>query len=273
MVMNFCCAAAGAAGSAAASAAAQRPARMRTNRFVMGCVLWVDGWTVIKRSARLGERRIDGACEPLDDLVELGVGDDERRRQQHMVAAAGRRWCRPSDNTIRPRAIASRLDARVQLAAPDRTAPWWRGRRTSSMRPEQAAAADVAHVRVGAEAPRAGARARPSPLARTRVEQAVALDHLLHRQRRGAGHRVAEVGVAVLEEAAASRDRVDDARLRQHRADRLVAAAQALGDGHQVGHHAFLLAGVQRAGAAHAAHHLVEDQQHAVAVADLAHAA
>ena len=49
------------------------------------------------------------------------------------------------------------------------------------------------------------------------------------------------------------------------------AAAQALGHGDQVGHHTFLLAGMQGAGAAHAAHHLVEDQQHAVAVADLAH--
>jgi hypothetical protein len=39
------------------------------------------------------------------------------------------------------------------------------------------------------------------------------------------------------------------------------------------GDHALLLAGVQRAGAAHAAHHLVEDQQHAVAIAHLAHAA
>jgi hypothetical protein len=39
-----------------------------------------------------------------------------------------------------------------------------------------------------------------------------------------------------------------------------------------VGRDAFLLAGVQRAAAAHAAHHLVEDQQHAVAVADLADA-
>ena len=58
----------------------------------------------------------------------------------------------------------------------------------------------------------------------------------------------------------------------QHGADRLVAAAQPLGDGHEVGRDAFLLAGVQRAGAAHAAHHLVEDQQHAVAVANLADA-
>ncbi len=39
------------------------------------------------------------------------------------------------------------------------------------------------------------------------------------------------------------------------------------------GDHALLLAGVQRAGAPHAAHHLVEDEQDAVAIADLAHGA
>ena len=75
----------------------------------------------------------------------------------------------------------------------------------------------------------------------------------------------------VLEEPAAGRHRLDDLVLRQDRADRLVAAAQALGDRHQVGDDALLLAGVERAGAAHAAHHLVEDQQHAVSVAHLAH--
>ena len=67
-------------------------------------------------------------------------------------------------------------------------------------------------------------------------------------------------------------DRLEDVPAEQHRADRLVAAAQPLGDGHQVGRDAFLLARMQRAGAAHAAHDLVEDQQHAVAVADLADA-
>ena len=59
----------------------------------------------------------------------------------------------------------------------------------------------------------------------------------------------------------------------QHRADRLIAAAQALGDGHQVGGNAFLLEGVQAAGAAHAAHHFVGDEQDAVTVADVANAA
>ena len=58
----------------------------------------------------------------------------------------------------------------------------------------------------------------------------------------------------------------------QHAADRLVAAAEALCHHLQVGRDALLLPGMHRAGAAHAAHHLVEDQQRAVAVADLPHA-
>ena len=57
-----------------------------------------------------------------------------------------------------------------------------------------------------------------------------------------------------------------------HGADRLVAAAEALGDRHQVGRDALLLAGVQGSGAPHAAHHLVENEQDAVAVADRADA-
>src|SRR3546814_8074173 len=85
-----------------------------------------------------------------------------------------------------------------------------------------------------------------------------------------AGHRMAEIGMAVLEKAAAVFEGVEDLLAQQSRADRLVAAAETLGDGHDVGGDALLLAGMQGAGAAHAAHHLVEDQQHAVCVADLA---
>src|SRR5208283_4346086 len=55
-------------------------------------------------------------------------------------------------------------------------------------------------------------------------------------------------------------------------ADRLISAAETLGDGHQVGRDPFLRAGVKRSGAPHAAHDLVEDEQHAVAVADRADA-
>ena len=136
--------------------------------------------------------------------------------------------------------------------------------------PEEAAAAHVAHRRVVAERALQHLAEGSAVLAHL-GQQAVALDHLLHRQRGRTGHGVTQVGVAVLEEAAAGAHGLHHPALGQHRADGLVAAAQALGDGHQVGHHAFLLAGVQRAGAAHAAHHLVQDQQHAVAVADLAH--
>ena len=66
--------------------------------------------------------------------------------------------------------------------------------------------------------------------------------------------------------------RLDDALLDQDAADRLIAASEALGDGDEVGHDALLLDGVERAGAAHAAHHLVGDEEDAVPVADLAHA-
>ena len=80
------------------------------------------------------------------------------------------------------------------------------------------------------------------------------------------------IGVAVLERARALGNGVENLLLHQQGADRRIAAAEPLGDRHQVGADPLLLAGVQRAGAAHAAHHLVEDEQDAVAVADLAHA-
>ena len=80
------------------------------------------------------------------------------------------------------------------------------------------------------------------------------------------------IGVPVLEEATAGGDGINDTATDQYRADRLVAAAQPLGDRHQVGGNALLLAGVQGAGATHTAHHFVEDQQDAVCVAQLAHA-
>ena len=50
------------------------------------------------------------------------------------------------------------------------------------------------------------------------------------------------------------------------------AAAERLGDRHDVGRHAGMLIGEQLAGAAHAALHFVEDQQQAVLVAELAQA-
>ena len=64
-----------------------------------------------------------------------------------------------------------------------------------------------------------------------------------------------------------------DALVHEHRADRLVTGAQPLGDRDEVGADAFLLEREERPRAAHAAHDLVGDEQHVVAVADLADAA
>ncbi len=137
---------------------------------------------------------------------------------------------------------------------------------------EQAAPSDVADMPVIAEAlgePPFELRAKLLHL----VEQMLLADDLLYLQRRGAGHRMRQIGMAVLERARALPDGVDDLAACEHGADRLIAAAQSLGDSLDIGRDAFLLPRVKRAGATHAAHHLVENQERAVAVADVAHGA
>ena len=95
----------------------------------------------------------------------------------------------------------------------------------------------------------------------------VVLDHEAHRaQRYGAGERVAAEGGAVV----ALGNLAGDLLAGQNRADR-EAAAEALGAGHDVGNHVVELIAVQRARAADAGLHLVEDQQNAVFVAQRAH--
>ncbi len=58
---------------------------------------------------------------------------------------------------------------------------------------------------------------------------------------------------------------------KEHGPDRLIAAAQALGDRHQIRRDAILLAGMQRSRPAHAAHHFIENEEHAVAIANAAY--
>lgn len=136
---------------------------------------------------------------------------------------------------------------------------------------EEPPAADVADVGMVAEAVLEAPLETVAQLPHA-GQQVAGLDGTLNGQGRGAGGGVADVGMAVLEEARALGDGRADALADQGRADRLIAGAQPLGDGHQVRRHALLLGGEQAAGAAHAAHHLVEDQEDAVAIADLAHA-
>src|SRR4030095_14116984 len=114
--------------------------------------------------------------------------------------------------------------------------------------------------------------AQPRALARAALDQLLACQHALHRKRGGARNRMPDVGMSVLEEAAAGRDRIDHAAADEYRADRLINPAETLRNRHQAGRHARLLAGVQRAGAPHSAHYFVEDQQDAVRITDLAYA-
>jgi len=77
-----------------------------------------------------------------------------------------------------------------------------------------------------------------------------------------------EVGSAVLEETAARDDGVVNGFATEERADRLVARTQPLGERHHVGNDAFILEGPRAPRKRPMpAHHLVEDQQDAVAVA------
>ncbi len=57
-----------------------------------------------------------------------------------------------------------------------------------------------------------------------------------------------------------------------NRTDWKIAAAQTLGEGHDIRRDAFIGTGEKRARAIRAAHHFVTDQKHAIAVADLADA-
>ena len=167
---------------------------------------------------------------------------------------------------MRPRAIASRLTRAWSLSAGSKGC-FARAVGNELERPKEPAPANVADERV---LPKALLEAPLKPAAHFDHvgEKAVAPDDVLDRERRRRGHRMTHVGVPVLKRARAVRERFEYPLRHEDRADRLVAAPQPLGDRHQIGRHALLLAGVKRSRSAHAAHHFVEDEQHAVAVAD-----
>ena len=105
------------------------------------------------------------------------------------------------------------------------------------------------------------------------VDQLLLLDDALHFQGGGTGHGMGLIGLSVQEAAGAVGQGLHDPVGDQDAADGLVAAAQPLRDDLDVRRDPFLFPRVHRAGTAHAAHHLVQDQQGAVAVADLPHTA
>src|SRR5690625_3639724 len=83
---------------------------------------------------------------------------------------------------------------------------------------------------------------------------------------------MAHIGMAMLKAARTLYNGVKDAIRGQHCPDGLIAGPQAFGDGDDVRHDAVLGTGKQMPGAAHAGHDLIEDEQHAIAVTDLADA-
>ena len=133
----------------------------------------------------------------------------------------------------------------------------------------QAAATDIANVRVVVETVAQnggqGAAGACHPL-----DQALLIDDLLNRQPGGAGHRVPDIGVAVLEGAGAVLELACYFLVHHQCADRLVAGTQALGQRDHVGDNALLFEGKAAAAASHPAHDLIEDHQHAMAIADRA---
>src|SRR6476659_181717 len=135
---------------------------------------------------------------------------------------------------------------------------------------EQAAPPDIADVPVIAEA-----LGQPSLEVSAEIpdsfEQFLLADNPLHLERRCAGEGVRHIGMSVLESSRALPDRVDDISTCEHRADRLVAAAESLGDGLDIRGNTLLFPRVKGARAAHAAHYLVENEQSTVPVADVAH--
>src|SRR4029077_19240737 len=92
---------------------------------------------------------------------------------------------------------------------------------------EQTAPSDVADVTVIAEPLGEPPLQVPAEFLDL-VEHLLFADHALHFQSRRAGHRVSKIGMSVLKGAGAWPDGHDDFSAREHRADRLVAAAQSL---------------------------------------------
>ena len=103
-------------------------------------------------------------------------------------------------------------------------------------------------------------------------QQIVVADHLLHRQRRGTRHRVGLIGLAMHERAGPLAKHIDHLLADQNPANRLIPAAEPLGDHLDIRRNPFLFPGMHRPGPAHAAHHLIQHEQCAMPITHLAHA-
>ena len=138
------------------------------------------------------------ASEALDDHVDLRRADNEGRRQENVVAldAVDRAAHRIDHEALRHRLA---LDAGVQFQGRIER-PLARPVADQLERPEKPAAANVADERVLGEA-LVQATLEPCAHLDHVGEQPIPSDDVLHRQRRRRGHRMAHIGVAMLEAA------------------------------------------------------------------------
>ena len=104
------------------------------------------------------------------------------------------------------------------------------------------------------------------------VEHAFAVEHVEVGERDRAAHRMTTEREAVGERRLVLEERLGEEVAADHRAERRVPAGEALGAGDDVGEVVVALAAEHGAEATERADHLVGHEQHAVAVADLAHA-
>ena len=99
------------------------------------------------------------------------------------------------------------------------------------------------------------------------MDQTQPVDFTHHRESGRAGKRIARIGEP-MDEAAIVDDRIGDAAVGHHGAERHIAGAETLGKRDQIRAQAPMVGGEVFSGASGAAHHLVGDQQNAELVAD-----
>src|SRR5688572_3541574 len=147
MVRYFCWPIAAGAMSAAVSAAARLTASFFM-RFSSGVFVW-PVVAILRGALERGGSGMDGRCDAPDDLVQLGAGGDEGRGEQDVVAALA---VDRAAHRVAHEAALHRLglDLGVQLR---RGVEWALGRAVLDQLDahEEAAAADVAHVRMRIE--------------------------------------------------------------------------------------------------------------------------
>ena len=135
MVTNFCCAMAGAASDVSGNQRRSRQGHCSSISCAVLRLLIVAcscEWRLQSRAAAIQSSRSTAASTASPSrstIVSIApLVDDERRRQQHVVAArAVDRAAHRIDHQAARHRLA--LDPRVQLAFADRTAPWCRDRR------------------------------------------------------------------------------------------------------------------------------------------------